>query len=220
MANILIFDTSTEMFSVALKVKGNVFSFQQIAPRQHTQLLLPIIDKLLEEAGISLAEINVLAFGQGPGSFIGLRIAASAVQGLALGQHIPVVAVPTLQLLAQQAYVLTGRCRIAAAIDARMAEVYWNIFALDNNQLMQPLQADQLCGCEQIIFPADSDRDKFFLAGNGWGCTPYRSEENKGETVFPVAAAGIAIAEQLWKEGKTLSATEIEPLYLRNNVTS
>ncbi len=126
---ILAIDTATEACSAALLIIGEtgdteISSRYQLAPREHSRLILKMIDELLTEADVPVSSVDAIAFGQGPGSFMGLRIAAGVVQGIAFAHDIPVVPVSTLKAIAQRAYEETGSAHVLATIDARMDEVY------------------------------------------------------------------------------------------------
>ncbi|MCW8941987.1 MAG: tRNA (adenosine(37)-N6)-threonylcarbamoyltransferase complex dimerization subunit type 1 TsaB, partial [Gammaproteobacteria bacterium] len=136
---ILAIDTATEACSAALYIESEapdagITSEYQLAPREHSRLILKMIDRLLSQAGIAVAELDAIAFGRGPGSFMGLRIAAGVVQGIAFAHDIPVIPVSTLKTIAQRAYELTGSKNVLAAIDARMDEVYWAKYSLTGKQ--------------------------------------------------------------------------------------
>jgi len=118
---ILAFDTSTENCSVALHLDdGHVLKKDIRAERRHSELLLPMIRDTLDEAGLSLNDLDGLAFGAGPGSFTGLRIACGVAQGLALAANLPVIGISTLEAIAQQ----NSHDNIIVALDARMGEIY------------------------------------------------------------------------------------------------
>lgn len=147
---ILALETATEACSVALYLDdGQVISRYQVAPRLQTQLLLPMIDDLLAEAQLSASALTAIAYSRGPGSFTGVRIAAAAAQGLAFGWDLPVIAISSLQTLAQTAYRLVGYTQVLAAFDARMNEIYLGAYTLQDN-IMQPVFADVLCSPQQL----------------------------------------------------------------------
>ena len=131
---ILALDTSTEACSAALLIDGEITSQYQLAPREHSRLILKIIDKLLSDAKVSVSSLDAIAFGRGPGSFMGLRIAAGVVQGIAFAHDIPVIPISTLKAIAQRAYEQTNIENVLVAIDARMDEVYWGAYSLVNQQ--------------------------------------------------------------------------------------
>lgn len=105
---ILALDTATERCSVALLVGNTVYSRSEIAPRDHTKKVLPMVDEVLKEAGVTLQELDALAFGRGPGSFTGVRIGIGIAQGLAFGADLPMIGISTLAAMAQAAYRLQG----------------------------------------------------------------------------------------------------------------
>ena len=172
---ILALDTASGMCSVALSVDGVVATRELLTARDHARELLPMVRDLLAEAGLSLAQLDALAFGRGPGSFTGLRVAASVVQGLAFGADLPVLPVSDLRALALQAVVEgpdavvpTG---VLACLDARMQEVYAGFFALSAEAL--PLDAP-----ERVVAPAvlvaelletACDRRSWLGIGKGFG---------------------------------------------------
>ncbi len=121
---ILAFDTSTEWCSAALQVGGELRVRETLAGQKHSELLLPMVMELLAEAGLALAELDALAFGKGPGSFTGLRIACGVAQGLAYGADLPVVGVVTLEAMALEADAEA----VVACLDARMQEVYAAVY--------------------------------------------------------------------------------------------
>ena len=138
MTKLLAIDTSTEACSAALGIGGDVRERYEFAPRQHAELILPMVDALLAEGQIKLKDLDGLAFGRGPGAFTGVRIATGVIQGLAFGAGLPVVPVSSLAALAQGA--APGHSSIMSAFDARMGEVYWGAFAVDKQGLVRILR--------------------------------------------------------------------------------
>jgi len=126
---ILAIDTATEACSAALLCNDAVLTRELVAPQGHTRLILPMVSELLAEAGISIKELDAIAFGRGPGSFTGVRIGIGAAQGLAFGAEVPLIGVSTLQMLAQGVYRRQQAERVVSAIDARMNEIYLGAFA-------------------------------------------------------------------------------------------
>ena len=140
--NILAIDTSTEACSAALLLGDEVRERFEIAPRRHSELILRMIDELFRESGLTLTSLAGLAFGRGPGSFTGVRIAAGVIQGLALGADLGVAPISTLAALAQGAHRQTGSRQVLSVIDARMGEVYWGIYELDASGIMCATQPE------------------------------------------------------------------------------
>ncbi len=140
---ILAIDTSTDACSVALNLAGQIVEKFEIIPRAHTRILLPMINDLLKEKGITLAELDAFAFGEGPGSFTGIRIACSVIQALGFGLNKPVVPVSTLRALAQGAARTSGTTQVMATLDARMASFYQEPFELNSAGIMQAVFEEQ-----------------------------------------------------------------------------
>lgn len=204
--NILSFDTATDACSAALLVREKVFSRLDIAPRQHAKLLLPMIQDLLQQATIQLSDLNAIAFGCGPGSFMGVRLATGMAQGLAFGLQLPVIPVSTLQVLAQTAHDKTQAKKIVAGWDARMHEAYWGFYACDDNGLMQPQKIDALCTLEEIDKQALSHVGSAF-AGNVFS-----------DDTYPDAKAMLAIALSKYLRNEIVSPENAHPHYVRHVV--
>jgi len=213
MTKILAFDTSTEACSVALLLEGKVHEQFEIAPRRHTTLLLPMIDDLLKAHSLKLTDLDAIAFGQGPGSFMGVRIASSVAQGLAYGANLPVVPVSSLQALAQAAYTQTFCVNILVGWDARMDEVYWGAYTMQGN-IMRPVISDRLDSPSEIETPFTSS---FLAAGNAWKIYDL-SFPNVLSDVYPTAAAIAVLGAEQYQCGECQSPMAAQPLYLRNEV--
>ncbi len=216
---LLAIETATEACSVALYIDGEVQESFRLAPRRHTELLLGMTDALLAEAGVKLADMDVLAFGRGPGAFTGVRIATGVIQGMAFAADLPVVPVSTLAALAQRGLSQYGWSKVAAAIDARMNEVYWGLFEARDG-LMRATQEERVCPAEQTVL---SDSQGWYGIGSGWqayaevlnathngAVVEYRGDE------LPHAAeiAVLAVADV----ANAVSAEQAMPIYLRDKV--
>lgn len=146
MTTLLALDTATEACSVALLHDGKVTSHYEVIPRMHAQKLLPMIKQLLADSGVALNTLDAIAFGRGPGAFTGVRIAIGVVQGLAFALERPVLPVSNLAALAQGALREHGVQQVAAAIDARMDEVYWGCYQATAGEM-------RLVGREAVLPP-------------------------------------------------------------------
>lgn len=224
MPNILVIDTSTEACSVALQVDDAVYSNYKVAPRQHGELVLPMVDALLEQAKIQLTDLDVIGYGQGPGAFTGLRICISIVQGLAYGAGVPVVGVSSLQAMAQATYLSTGEEYILSAIDARMGEVYWAVYQLQNGLMT-------LVGQEEVVEPETVTIDQldssiiYRAVGSGWQTYPEQLAQRSNvslvieqEVSFPNAEFMLPWVVKQLADGLAMDAEQAQPVYLRNNV--
>jgi len=223
---ILAIDTATEACSAALTIDGELTSQYQLAPREHSRLILKMIDGLLTDADIAVADLDAIAFGRGPGSFMGLRIAAGVVQGIAFAHDIPVIPVSSLKAIAQRAYDESNVSQVLVAIDARMDEVYWAAYKIKN-------QSWSLEGEEQVISPdkinlsdiLEQGEKAWVAAGTGWGSYADRllaDSQFELHSVlpdcFPSAEGIVKLAVEEFKAGNTVLAAEAIPVYLRNDV--
>ena len=226
MARILALDTATEACSVALNDttanggKGEVQEIYEVIPRQHSQRLLPMIDELLAAQGVSRSQIDAIAFGRGPGAFTGVRIATGVAQGLAWALDCLVAPVSTLAALAQQAHREQGATQALSAIDARMDEVYWGVFA-EKDGLMIPVQDEVVCAPELTAKNMPEDwQGNATGVGSGW---IYRDRMDVMLThemadTFPHAADIAVLAAPILAAGDGVPPAQALPVYLRDNV--
>lgn len=218
---ILALDTATEACSVALSYQGNISTVDELSPRTHTQRILPMIDELLQKAGITINHVDTLVFGRGPGSFTGVRVGVGIAQGLALGANLPVVGVSNLLTMAEQAYQQLGATEVVALIDARMGEVYFAQYSHDENG-WHTVVNEQVCSPESAITQIQTTKQPA-VVGTGWSA--YRQFTEAGldvvctEITLPSAQFMLALAQSEIEQGNTQSAFEVEPVYLRNEVT-
>ena len=221
MTTLLALDTATEACSVALLHDGRVLSHYEVAPRLHAQRLLPMIQQLLGKAGIAASALDGIAFGRGPGAFTGVRIAIGVVQGLAFALDRPVLPVSNLAVLAQRALRERGATRVAAAIDARMDEVYWGCYRADDGE-MRLLGQEAVLPPEQAELPRGSD-GQWFGAGTGWGTFAARmalKPVDMDGSLLPHAEDLLNLARFAWARGEALPADQAQPVYLRDQVAT
>jgi len=217
MMRILALETSTEYCSVALWQDGNIVNRCERVGQRHSELLIGILDNLLHEAGVKLTELDGIAFGAGPGSFTGVRIACGVTQGLALGADLPVVSVCTLQALAQA----SGHDKVIAALDARMNEIYHAIYekragswvTICEPNLCLPHQTPQVQG------------SGWFGTGSGFAMygavldSHYAGQIADSDTqAVPQAIAIAELAAPLFAAGQGMDAAQAMPFYLRDKV--
>jgi len=218
---LLAIETATEACSAALYVDGSVSARYEVAPRRHTQLILPMCDTLIAEAGITLSQLDAIAFGRGPGSFTGLRIAAGVVQGVAFAWDLPVLPVSTLATVAQEAMHVHDSPNILATIDARMKELYWGYYRRDVEGLAHLCSAEGVGRPEKMPIMSGS----WFGAGTGWRAHPDALKSRIGESLIgchesllPKAQYAIPLARALYDRGGAVTASQAVPVYLRDNV--
>ena len=223
---LLALDTSTEACSVALWHKGEKTHLDELAQRTHTKRILPMIDELLVNSGINLKQVDALAFGRGPGSFTGVRVGAGITQGLAFGADLPVIAISNLTAMAQAAFELYQAENVAAAIDARMNEVYFSQVKREKvrselGEFFQwnPVIEEQVCQPEKVL-EQFSDLSAYRV-GTGWTAYPQFKENGLegSDIILPSAQYMLELALTDYAQNKVISALEIEPVYLRNEVT-
>ena len=219
--NLLALDTATECCSVALLTAAGVLEDHRLAPRQHAALILPMIEGLLAEAGLTRHALDVIAFGRGPGAFTGLRIAADLAQGLALGLDLPVMPVSTLAALAQA----SAAQRVLAALDARLGEVYFGYYTRGGDDLVVADAADGLAPPDAIALPTDPAWRGVGI-GPGWGAYGEVLGARLGHHIDTVdadvqpRAGGLArLAAAAHARGEAVSAELALPVYLRDRVT-
>jgi len=216
---ILAFDTSLTLCSVALSTGTEVITRQKNAPQQHNELILPMIDEVLKRADLKLTQLDAISFGCGPGSFTGVRLAASIAQGLAYGANLPVIPVSTLRILAQTAYANFGNPRVLVIQDARMEQVYWGAYQMEDD-LMTAVTSDAIAYPKQIKFSLVGD---WTGIGNGWRIY---QDQLQGFTlsiiqdeILPEAESLIKLAISDFKKQKTVAPHLALPVYLGGGKT-
>ncbi|POT59286.1 tRNA (adenosine(37)-N6)-threonylcarbamoyltransferase complex dimerization subunit type 1 TsaB [Citrobacter amalonaticus] len=220
---ILAIDTATEACSVALWNDGTINAHFELCPREHTQRILPMVQAILSTGGVTLTDINALAYGRGPGSFTGVRIGIGIAQGLALGAELPMIGVSTLATMAQGAWRKTGATRVLAAIDARMGEVYWAEYQRDENGIWHGEESEAVLKPEQVAERLGQLCGEWVTVGTGWPAWPTLGDKcgltlTDGDVLLPAAEDMLPIACQMLATGKTVAVEQAEPVYLRNNV--
>ncbi len=220
--NILAIDTATEACSLAVAIGDRVLSRHVVAGRDQTNVLLPMFHELLAEAAISVAQLDAIACGIGPGSFAGVRIGVGFVKGLAFVRDLPIVPVMSLASLAQGALRRTGAVRVLSCIDARMGEVYAAVYQRGPNGLARVVGEPRVC--KPDVLDA-SIAGPWVAAGTGWGT--YRdllltkvamAPAAEEPSALPEAIDAIALARAALASGEKISVAALEPLYLRNDV--
>ena len=219
MTTLLALDTATECCSAALLHDGRVTARSEVIPRQHAQRLLPMIEELLGERQLRLQDVDALVFGRGPGAFTGVRIATGMVQGLAFAADKPVIAVSNLAALAQRAWREHGAETVAAAIDARMDEVYWGLYGLQDG-VMQLLDDERVCAPEAVSLPAGVG--SVAGAGTGWQYAERLAvtATQSWPQMLPDASDLITLALPRWQAGEVVDAADAQPVYLRDKVAT
>lgn len=218
---LLAFDTSTEACSAALGLGDAILEREELAPRRHAELILPMVDSLLQEAGLRLRDLDALAFGRGPGAFTGVRLAAGIAQGLALGAGLPVAPVSSLAALAQGATDHQADA-LLATMDARMGEIYWGLFEPANGGVARLAAGERVSDPAAVTLPAGRS---FFAIGSGWEAYgALLAERFKGRVTGaaparrPRARDLLPLARAELQQGQGLPPEQALPVYLRNEV--
>lgn len=232
MMQFLALETSTEYCSVAIYQNGELNSQSELAGQRHSELLLEMITQVMNKAGLKLSQLDGIAFGAGPGSFTGVRIACGVAQGLALGADLPVLGVCTLQAVAHA----VGRDKVIAAFDARMNEVYFAAYQMQNSQMQNSQKQsgeNKSCEwttvCEPVLSLPQGAPDVvgsgWFGAGSGFLSHGAALRARFGiqlsgvdATVIPQAGAIAQLAAPLFAAGQGQDAALALPLYLRDKV--
>jgi tRNA threonylcarbamoyladenosine biosynthesis protein TsaB len=214
--NLLAIETSTELCSAAILRGDELLVEEALAPNLHAERLGPMIRSLLARAGLATADLDAVAFGQGPGSFTGLRIACGMAQGLAFGAARPVVPVPSLMALAEQA----GASRVVTAFDARMGEAYLAAYSRTGGEWEAAIAPG--------LFPRDSlptlpGRD-WVATGSGFDSFDWLRDAYSAQVARrinderPRAGSVARIAARRLACGESVRPEDAAPLYLRERV--
>lgn len=216
---LLAIDTSTDWISVAATRAGGGRDVLLEAPASnaHSEHVMPLVDRALRDAGWRLADLDAIAFGAGPGAFTGVRIACAVAQGLALGAGLPLVAVGTLEAIAESAWRRDRSARVIAALDARMQEVYVAAYAREGD-------AWRAIVAPRVARPGDVDvpQGGWLGAGDGFARHPALAQRVGASRVHadvrPCADAIAALAAPRVAAGDVVAAHDAHPVYVRHRV--
>jgi tRNA threonylcarbamoyladenosine biosynthesis protein TsaB len=215
--NILAFDTSTEFCSAALWRDGACVERSVSAGQSHSTLLMPMVGEVLAESGLTLRDLHGVAYGEGPGSFTGLRIACAVAQGLAFSADLPVAGIGTLLAMATAG----DASRVICCLDARMQEVYHAAYEQHDGQWRE-ISAPRVCAPDAVPLPEGGG-----WTGCGSGFTAYGDvlKQRMGAglaalrpEVYPHARDIARLAAPLFAAGHGLPAEQAAPVYIRDKV--
>jgi tRNA threonylcarbamoyladenosine biosynthesis protein TsaB len=225
---ILALDTATENCSAALWVDGNFLQREVEVARGHADLILSMVDELLAQSGFRLTSLNAIAFGRGPGSFTGVRLAASVTQGLAFGADVPVVPISDLRAVAQRAARVPETDiepqHMLVCNDARMQEVYWGCFELGQDGLMAPVGLERVSKPSDVRLPESWTSTSVHAAGRGFAAYPELATSLEpslasiASTLLPAAGEIALLAVPEVRGGRVLAPEQAIPVYLRDDV--
>jgi tRNA threonylcarbamoyladenosine biosynthesis protein TsaB len=214
---ILAIEASNTAVSIALQIDDRITAEHVIAPLQGAKLILPMIAELLTTQKLTLQNLDAIAFGCGPGSFTGVRIATCVAQGLAYAANVPIIAISSLAALAQTAYQELQCTPMLVAIDARLNEIYCGYYRIEAGIAIL-VGGEQVCPPELLPKPLDTD---FYGIGNAWEIFAERLVFKPAQinTMYIPTAIGVlkqAIAK--FQQGDWQTALEATPIYLREQV--
>jgi len=221
---LLALDTSTVACSVALRLGSRVFERHEEQAREHTRLLMPMIHGVLSDGQVDVRDLDAIVLGNGPGSFIGLRIAASVAQGLAHGAELPMVPVSSLAAVAAQTFAETDANAVVVTQDAHMNEVYLGAYSRSEADLPDPMFPECLHGQGHIDRLHSSDSGGRLAAGYGWQRYPALFAANESllesisETCYPRALFLLPLGADALQNGVSVKPEDISPAYLRHKV--
>lgn len=226
MSILLALETSSEYCSVALRSDGVCYERHSLALNQHNEQILPMINELLQESGRVLSEIDAFAFGCGPGSFTGIRIATAVVQALAFSCNKSVIAVSSLAALAQSAFQTKGLKNVLTLVDARMGEVYCAFYRLNEQGLMNLHGQEMVCKPAQLPQLLQSNEIDALIHAVGSGCC-YQKEiqrinpmiQSWHSDCFASARDVLELASLFYQQGKWLQPDQAQPVYLREQIS-
>ena len=218
--NLLALDTSSIACSVAIQIDSRIFKQHEEQAREHTRLLMPMIRSVLIDAEVDLCDLDGIVLGNGPGSFIGMRIAASVAQGLAFGAGLKIAPVSSMAAVAAEVGA-AGAARVAVAQDAHMQEVYLGLYDV-TGATVTALIAERLQACHAI--PELQDGGDFVAAGYGWQRFPDLLEKNRAnlrgeaKVLHPQAEFLLKLGSDAFERGEAIAAEDVIPAYLRQKV--
>lgn len=219
---ILALDASTEACSAAVYVNGEIVERLTIAPRKHIEILMPMIKEVMAESELEFSDLNGLAFSAGPGSFAGLRIACGFAQGLGSGLDLPIVPVSTLATLALPLLEEHPEAKVMPMMDAKMQEVYWGLYALDEEGELKILESDQVSSLDALYEQYEGKGEGIIGVGDGWlldeESATIIGADQVADKKHPRAGEVALLAIDDLEKGLGLYADQVSPIYLRHNV--
>ena len=223
---LLALDTSSDACTVAVRNGDGLVARHALAAKQHTRLLMPMINEAMSESGLEFRELDALVLGNGPGSFIGMRIGAAVAQGIAFAAQLRVVPVSSMAALALQALDEHEEDLVAVAQDAHMQEVYLGLYRRSSDGLITGAGGERLAGQVSLPELATLPRLSCVAAGRGWRQYPdlYAANESTysrtRELVVPDARFVLELGMRAFRSGEHVAAADVDPAYLRQQVAS
>lgn len=221
---LLAVETSSIACSVALRLGDDMQERHVVEAKAHTRILLPMIRTLLDDAGLKVSDLDAIVLGNGPGSFIGMRIGASVVQGLAFAAKLNIVPISSLAAVAAEVFKDHGGGHVAVAQDARMSQVYFGCFERDEGGLPVPIGAEHIHDIEEIASLSKLANAQWLGAGAGWQQYPSLAGLQEIDLTvlqdihLPRAANLLGLAQKAIDSGNSIPPEQLRPAYLRDQV--
>lgn len=223
---LLALDTSSDACSVALQLDDDVFENHVVEAKQHTSILIPMIRGLLGDSGVDLHDLDAIVLGNGPGSFIGMRIAASVAQGMAFASGRKILPVSSMGAVAAEVMSTHSAEYVIVAQDAHMNEVYLGIYRRDDDGLPGPVTEEALQPIGKIEPLDEIGAAGLVAAGGGWRKHPALFELNRAQISelldvrYPKARYLLGVGARMWRAGKAIDPAVLVPAYIREKVAS
>ncbi len=223
---LLALDTSSDACTVAVGNGDAVVCKHTVAARKHTRILVPMIREAMSESELDFRDLDAIVLGNGPGSFIGMRIGAAVVQGIAFAARLPVVPVSSMAALALQALEENSQDHVAVAQDAHMQEIYFGLYERSTGDLLSGAGNERLAGQGALAELAGLPEASCIAAGLGWQAYPELYEANvahiarRSASDVPDARFVLALGRAALARGEQVAAADVEPAYLRQQVAS
>lgn len=223
MAKLLVIEAASDSCSIALQTSNETFQRLEAAPRMHSRLLYPMLNEVFAEANMTAMDLDAVVFGNGPGSFTGLRIAASTAQGIGFACDIELIGVSTLQAMAQQGFLEHQIQEVICVMDARMDELYVGHYRLNDQQIMQPCIPDQICSNQAVLSDLNitPSAAQVLVCGDGLKYWPEIQTQLPAIelTIEPgqilTASSLLPMANYLFDQQQTIQPDQVELVYLR-----
>ena len=222
MTKILAIDASSEACSAALLIDNEIYERSEVVPRKHTELILPMVDEVLSEGGLTLNQVDAIAFNRGPGSFTGVRVSTSVTQGLAFALDLPVIPVSGLATVAQGSWRNTQQENLLVILDARMNEVYWACYQYQQGE-MKLLGEEHVSPVSDISKPSEGE---WIAVGSGVSVYNKDIQVLVADSTInlstdlgnPQARDVAELAKNELAAGNMVSAMDAQPIYIRDKV--
>ncbi len=222
--NLLALDTSSDACSVAVQVDKDISEQHVIQAKEHTNILIPMVQKLLHDAGVELQDLDAIVLGNGPGSFIGMRIAASVAQGLAFGCGLQIIPVSSMAAIAAEVMHSYPATEVVVAQDAHMNEVYLGTYRRDGDGLPAAVTDESILPIIRIDELTDISTSELYAAGKGWIKYPSLLELNRAaiaevvDVSYPRAVYLLSLGTRACQAGEAIEPENLTPAYIRTKV--